>query len=373
MTRVPGGLIVGAAVAAMTIMVTGPQAADAAVTVVRPAATSWVAAQEIPGTGALNQQYAGIQHALSCAKPGDCTVGGYYTDSNDHDQVFADTETNGTWGTAAELPGLAALNTGGSATIISVSCVSAGNCAAGGYYSNSSGDQEAFVVTETGGTWGKAEEVPGIGTLNYQQAPLEGLSCGSAGNCAAVGSYIDSAGNVQAWLATEVNGAWGDAVEIPGTAALNTDGFADADAVSCGSAGNCSAGGWYTGPQIQGFVVTETDGTWGDAEPAPGLAALNTSGNAQLWSMSCAKAGDCTAGGYYWNDAEGGQEAFVVTQQNGNWGKAIEVPGTEKLNNNGGGVAETVSCALPNQCGVAGVYGENPQAGYLQVFVASHT
>jgi hypothetical protein len=484
MTRVPGGLIVGAAVAAMTIMVTGPQAADAAVTVARPAATSWVAAQEIPGTGALNQQYAGIQHALSCAKPGDCTVGGYYTDSNDHDQVFADTETNGTWGTAAELPGLAALNvtgaqmetvscgtpgncsaggyytdslrheqsfvaqerggawlaakevpgtatlnaggtsglrsiscaaatacsggggyidasgdeqayvvsetggtwgkaakvtglaalnTGGSATIISVSCVSAGNCAAGGYYSNSSGDQEAFVVTETGGTWGKAEEVPGIGTLNYQQAPLEGLSCGSAGNCAAVGSYIDSAGNVQAWLATEVNGAWGDAVEIPGTAALNTDGFADADAVSCGSAGNCSAGGWYTGPQIQGFVVTETDGTWGDAEPAPGLAALNTSGNAQLWSMSCAKAGDCTAGGYYWNDAEGGQEAFVVTQQNGNWGKAIEVPGTEKLNNNGGGVAETVSCALPNQCGVAGVYGENPQAGYLQVFVASHT
>jgi hypothetical protein len=468
----------------MAMMIVGSQAADATVTAVRPAVTDWVAAQEIPGTAALNQQYAGIQHALSCAKPGDCTVGGYYTDANGHDQAFADTETNGTWGTAAELPGLAALNvadaqmftvscgtpgncsaggdytdslrhlqsfvareragtwlaakevpgtatlnaggtselrsvscpaaaacsggggyidssgdeqayvvgetggtwgraqkvtglaalnTGGGATILSVSCASAGNCAAGGYYATSSGDQEPFVVTQTGGTWGKAQEVPGIGTLNYQQAPLSGLSCGSAGNCAAVGDYIDSAGNIQAWLATEVNGTWGDAEEIPGTAALNADGFADADAVSCGSAGNCSAGGWYTGAQIQGFVVTETNGVWAAAAPVPGLTALNTSGNAQLWTMSCPKAGDCMAGGYYWNDSQGGQEAFVATQKNGTWGKAVEVPGTEKLNNNGGGVAEMVSCALPNQCGVAGVYGENPQAGYLQVFVASHT
>src|ERR1700722_18626380 len=91
MTRVPGGLAVGAGVAGTTIMGRGPRPAGAAVPAVRPPATSWVAAQEIPGTGALNQQYAGIQHALSCAKPGDCTVGGYYTDANDHDQVFADT------------------------------------------------------------------------------------------------------------------------------------------------------------------------------------------------------------------------------------------------------------------------------------------
>ena len=43
-------------------------------------------------------------------------------------------ERHGVWGKAIEVPGLAALNTGGDAVVNSVSCVSAGSCAAGGYY-----------------------------------------------------------------------------------------------------------------------------------------------------------------------------------------------------------------------------------------------
>jgi len=39
----------------------------------------------------------------------------------------------GSWGKAVEVPGLAALNTGGDAAVTSVSCPSAGDCAAGGY------------------------------------------------------------------------------------------------------------------------------------------------------------------------------------------------------------------------------------------------
>ena len=40
----------------------------------------------------------------------------------------------GSWGRAIGVPGLAALNTGGLAGVASVSCASAGNCAAGGDY-----------------------------------------------------------------------------------------------------------------------------------------------------------------------------------------------------------------------------------------------
>jgi hypothetical protein len=36
------------------------------------------------------------------------------------------------WGTAVEVPGIATLNVGGSAGMSSMSCPSAGNCAAGG-------------------------------------------------------------------------------------------------------------------------------------------------------------------------------------------------------------------------------------------------
>jgi hypothetical protein len=66
----------------------------------------------------------------------------------------------GTWGTAQEVPGTAALNQGGTALILSVSCGGAGNCGAGGLYVDGSGHQQAFVAGEANGTWGTAREVP---------------------------------------------------------------------------------------------------------------------------------------------------------------------------------------------------------------------
>jgi len=55
-------------------------------------------------------------------------------------------ERNGTWGTAIEVPGSGALNAGGFAGVNSVSCRSAGKCAAGGTYTDGSGHIQAFVA-----------------------------------------------------------------------------------------------------------------------------------------------------------------------------------------------------------------------------------
>jgi len=51
----------------------------------------------------------------------------------------------------------------------------------------------------------------------------------------------------------------------------------------------------------------------GTAEKVPGSRALNTGKVAQVNSVSCASAGECSAGGYYWESIIGPQ-AFVVTQ-----------------------------------------------------------
>jgi hypothetical protein len=132
------------------------------------------------------------------------------------------TAPGGTWGTAQEVPGTAALNAGGSAVVISVSCASAGNCAAGGVYTDSSRSAQAFVASEVTDTWRAAIEVPGTAALNQGgQAQVYQLSCASAGNCAAGGYYTDSAGHDQAFVASEVTGTWHAAREVPGTAALN--------------------------------------------------------------------------------------------------------------------------------------------------------
>ncbi len=133
---------------------------------------------------------------------------------------------------------------------------------------------QAFVISQTNGVWGHAKEVPGSAALNQGwNAEVSSVSCVSAGNCAAGGRYQDRSTRRHVFVVTQTNGVWGHAKEVPGSAALNQGKFADVEinSVSCTSAGNCSAGGFYTDrrARLQAFVVNQTHGTWGNAEQVP--------------------------------------------------------------------------------------------------------
>jgi hypothetical protein len=329
---------------------------------------AWGTAIEVPGLADLNQGgFAGVFFTVSCASPGNCSAGGAYRDSSGHLQVFVVSQVNGTWGTAIEVPGLADLNQGGFAGIFfSVFCASPGNCSAGGTYRDGSGNAQAFVVSQVNGTWRTAEQAPGTA----RGARIISLSCGSAGNCSAGGNYTDSAGHAQAFVIPQVNGTWGTAIEVPGTADLNQGEFAVITSVSCARAGNCSAGGIYTDSSGQGqvFVASQVNGTWGTAIEVPGTADLNQGGLAIINSVSCAPAGNCSAGGQY-TDSSGIGQAFVVSQVNGAWGTAIEVPGTADLNQGGYAIIYSVSCASVPSCGAVGAYTDS--SGVQQPFVVN--
>jgi hypothetical protein len=102
----------------------------------------------VPGSGALNAGGDARVGSVSCALAGNCAAGGFYTDGSGHFQVFVVGERNGSWGTAIEVPRLGILNKGGFAGVNSVSCRSAGHCAAGGSYADGSGHSQAFVVSQ---------------------------------------------------------------------------------------------------------------------------------------------------------------------------------------------------------------------------------
>jgi hypothetical protein len=223
-------------------------------------AGTWRAAIEVPGLGSLNKGGNAQLGSVSCGSAGNCATGGFHTDGSGRAQAFVVSERNGSWRAAIEVPGSGALNKGGNAVVGSVSCASAGNCAAGGSYTDGSRHGQVFVVGQKNGTWGKAIEVPGSGTLNKGGSAFTGsVSCASAGNCAAGGFYTDGSGRAQAFVVSERNGTWGTAIEVPGSGALNKGGFAFAGSVSCASAGNCAAGGIYTdgSGHFQAFVVSQ--------------------------------------------------------------------------------------------------------------------
>jgi hypothetical protein len=192
---------------------------------------------------------------VSCGAAGNCVAGGDYTDRIDSGQGFVAVEKNGHWGHAIDVPGLKALNDGGEgAEVDTVSCASAGNCAIGGtdQYPYTRG----FLASEQNSVWRKATDAG----LPGRSAAISSVSCASPGNCVAGGFYSDDiGGNNQGWVAVEKNGRWGNEIEVPGLAALNKDKGAGVNSVSCAPAGGCAAGGDYTdghGHQ-QGFVVAE--------------------------------------------------------------------------------------------------------------------
>ena len=224
------------------------------------AAGSWGKAVEVPGSGSLNSGGMAVVSSVSCGSAGNCAAGGYYTDVALNGQVFVVSERNGRWGKAVEVPGSGALNAGGHARLLSVSCGSAASCAAGGYYWDRSRRAHTFVVSEKNGRWGQAIKVPGLGALHAVGGAVLSVSCPSAGDCAAGGQYTDGSGNGQAFVVSDRNGRWGQAIKVPGSGSLNKGGGAAVASVSCASASSCAAGGSYLdrSSHQQAFVVSET-------------------------------------------------------------------------------------------------------------------
>ncbi|MGH3403466.1 MAG: S8 family serine peptidase [Streptosporangiaceae bacterium] len=329
------------------------------------ASGSWQDAIEVPGIAALNTGLSAYLSSMSCPSAGNCGAVGDYRNDFGQDEAFVVSEVNGTWGTAIEVPGTAALSSLGYDEINSVSCASAGNCTAAGNYTGTNGRLDVFVISQRNGAWGTAIDLTGLSALNQSGpgAAVNSVSCASAGNCSAGGHYTDASQHQQAFVVSQVNGTWGTPVEVPGTPALNAGGNADINSVSCAPAGNCSAGGYYTDASNheQAFVVSQVNGTWRTAAEVRGAAALNTSGKAAVTSLSCRSAGNCSAAGDHDNDAG----AFVVSQVNGTWGKAIKVPGTA----GGPTEVESVSCASPGNCSAGG--GHTDASGHEDAFVVS--
>ena len=316
---------------------------------------TWDGSIELPGSGGDAQI-----DAEACPAFARCVIGGYIGDTAGNRQPFVDEQSAGTWPTATPVPGN--LNKGSFGEVTSISCTSLGTCAASGFYADAKGGRQAFVVTQAHGNWGPMQEV--AGSLNKgEMAQVNQVSCGvspklaSIITCAAVGFYTTSTGHEQAFTATMANGKWGPAVQVPGSAALNKGGFALLNRVSCPTAGNCSAGGTYaaSATSTQAFVVTEKNGIWGKAIEVPGSATLNTGNNIFVSAVSCVSPGKCSITGDFHTKTHS-EGVWVASQKGGTWGSAGTIPGLSGLATGGQAEVNGLSCATSGSCGLVGDY-----------------
>lgn len=331
-----------------------------------------------PAEFATNVQHASPFarfNSVSCVAPGTCVAVGGFTRAAGGYVAFTMASSGGSWseGRPVEFAPNVEHATP-SATLTSVSCVSVGNCTAVGYFRNQVGDDEAFTVTLSGGTWGQARRAefdstdPSVPSAN-PSAQLYSVSCVSVGNCTAVGGFGPTTGRFQAFTVTQSGGVWG--VARPAEFAANTQNtflFAQFDSVSCVSEGNCTAVGFFTnnaGGQ-EAIAMTSSAGSWGLAAPVVfgnGVQASTGNRAGRLYSVSCMSVGHCTAVGQVKN-AVGDYEAFTVTSSNGVWGEGRTAVFESNVQHpNPEAQFRAVACTSVGNC-VAGGNMKDPNGGY---------
>ena len=186
---------------------------------------------------------AGVQ-TLSCTSAGNCIATGYYRDTSHVSSYSAIEETSGHWGTPHSFSDtIGALSGFNAATGV---CTTPGNCiVAGGILAGT--NSNAAVFTETNGHWDSGRTFEDSG---YQGSVYD-ARCYSAGNCVLVGRGSPSAN--PSWVAPmvlrEINGNWGSeqTVDLTGVGYASdpySDHYGMATAVSCSSATECGITGY---------------------------------------------------------------------------------------------------------------------------------
>ena len=314
---------------------------------------SWSAPSDDGGSPITGYTVTASPGGATCSTTGalNCTVTGL---TNGQRYSFTVVATNAAgsraaaylWGNEASPPSSLNSTTRFSGEVVSAtSCVSATFCGVGGYYHDSSGNQQAFVSVFNGTTWTDTEVAGALNIGGY--ARVNSVSCTSATSCVAGGYYLGSDGKYQAFVSVLSDTTWTD-TELAG--ALNAGGSASVNSVSCTSATSCVAGGSYFGSnhEPQPFVSVFNGTTWTDTEVA---GALNTGGNARVNSVSCTSASSCVAGGNY-EDSNGKVQAFVSVLSGTNW-TSSEVAGD--LNTGTNTSVNSVSCASATFCVAGGL------------------
>ncbi len=271
-------------------------------------AGTWTATTA-PVTGlspAANASPAVSSGGVSCAVAGSCVALEGYTDTSGKPQVLTETLSGGTWTAATITPtsGLSpAAGTGSSApTLANLSCLTAGSCVAVGSYTDAAGIGHAIVDTLAAGTW-TAATAPDGALSNKPQASLRGVSCPAAASCVAGGNYTNSQGDQEGLIETQssttpqpgTGGYW----EVASDGGIftfdapfdNSMGGHQLDAPVVGMAEDPCTGGYWEVASDGGIFSFDApfDGSMGGQHldaPVVGMAAYQSPAGCGYWEVA---------------------------------------------------------------------------------------
>ena len=200
----------------------------------------WQTATEI--AMATDYQMEADSWSISCSSTINCTIGGPALNPASGYFASAATESGGIWDSASPITMTPASD------IDAISCRSATTCVAVGYKGAGS-HAEPLIYDESNGAWGES-----VVTVPQPKgfAALLSVSCVSVGNCYVVG---DATNEGHGFVVVDSDGKWLKPIALPTSGPINAN-LAGANSVSCVSSDSCTILGWrYLPGKAAGSIV----------------------------------------------------------------------------------------------------------------------
>jgi hypothetical protein len=295
--------------------------------------------------GYLHNRYA-VLDGVSCDSATDCIAVGYYRGSAEATEPLSDHWNGAKW-EALTTPVPSGATEG---ELSGVSCTSSTACEAVGNYKTSSGTRATLAEHWTGTNW-EEQSTPNPGGTSG----LHGVSCTSSTQCTAVGSFEEST-NVEKTFAERWNGTKWELQSTPNPAGTSV---ARLNSVSCASSTECIAvGGWDHNPHFVTLAERWNGSSWTEqSTPTPDEEG-------SLDGVSCTGANACRADGYYYSPAHFNHGWRPLIER---WGGTWSVLEIAELTIPAGWWHEnwlsSISCAEAEVCAGVGVGLSAPEGG----------
>lgn len=266
-------------------------------------------------------------HGVSCPSAASCTAVGFYyaPQTLDKPQILAEHWNGSTWRVQSLFPPASAIES----ELTAVSCTSATNCTAAGWYEPSLEDFVTLAVHWNGSTWSIQ---PTPNPAGSHEIYLNSVSCVSVSSCMAVGQigYLTSTPLAEYW-----NGStWSIKAVTPSGGPLN--------GVSCISAASCTAVG-TTGSGTS--LAEHWNGSKWSIQPSPAPSAWTSN---VLYAVSCVSSGRCTAVGVFTTQTSPAAHAGAEYFNGSTW--AVQYTAMPRLRK----ILEAVSCVAARTCTAVG-------------------
>lgn len=296
-----------------------------------------LAAIALSSETSADQGFTGV----TCSSAADCWAVGVYVNSTNRGQTLIEQWNGSSWSLITSPD----TSTSTDNDLLGGTCTSAADCWAVGHYALGIVDQT--LIERWNGTSWSIIPSPNYGT-SYNH-DLRSVTCSSASDCWAVGSYDNSSGTqtlIERW-----NGISWSIVPSPNYPSPTGDGNYLV-AATCNSTSDCWAvGSYYNGNGVPQTLIEYWDGQSWSIVPSPNNGATHN----ELDSVTCTSTTDCWAVGSYYNNSN--FEQTLVEYWDGQSWSIVPSPNVlSPTNTTWHNHLDSVTCSSAADCWAVGDY-----------------